>query len=341
MRRPTKDTEYIRAMSFGYISCFSFFIDIFCHLLIYKGYRKLNMVMPNTDLSTPSMHALSLSQCSQNTVITKLTWHTTNTKLLPVLPAAFFFFPVAVAVAVVSPPPIVTVPITTIPVPLGAKERISPPTVTCPPAVSVWPAMIRLVTGGGTMDAVSVMNVDGAAPFTITALPVGDNEMTCPSTVKTPPGVKVWLPITRSDCKFSVSVAEPTTKIGVDVVAAAVIAGELGFELDGKGSVMTSPPVVIALPGKSVWLPITNPEAELAVTLELPMTTTAGAGVEVGTPESVELAEPELAVGVAPLIMIAPPEFTDTCWPLIVTTAPGVKVCDPITRLDDPSWLMV
>lgn len=167
------------------------------------------------------------------------------------------------------------------------------------------------------MDAVSVMNVEGEAPFTITAFPVGDREMTCPSTVSTPPGVKVWLPITRSDCEFSVNVDEPTTKIGADVVEAAAV---IGPELEGRGSVMTSPPVVMADPGKSVWFPITKPDSEFAVILDPATTTTAGGAVEVGAEE------PEFEVPVAPLTMIAPPELTDTTSPLIVAADPGVKV---------------
>ena len=65
--------------------------------------------------------------------------------LVTVLPAAFFFFDDAVAVTSL---PIVTVPITTMPVPLGARDRMSPPTVTLPPAVSVWPAITTLLIGG-------------------------------------------------------------------------------------------------------------------------------------------------------------------------------------------------
>ena len=157
------------------------------------------------------------------------------------------------------------------------------------------------------MEAVSVIKVDGSAPLTITAFPVGLKLTTCPSTVNTPPGVKVCVPITRSDCESSVKVDEPITKIGADVVVAAAVIGPV--LLEGTGRVMTSPPVVIALPGKRVWLPITKPDAEFAVTLVPSTTTTAGGGVEVGAePESVSF-----AVGVAPLMMIAPPEFTDTC----------------------------
>lgn len=151
------------------------------------------------------------------------------------------------AEAVLPPFPIVTVPMTSTPVPLGARERISPPIVTRPPAVRVAPAMIKELTAGGATDEVSVTNVEGTAPFTTTASPVGEREITCPSTVKTPPGVKVWLPITRSDCEFCVKVEEPTTKIGADVVVAVI-----GPELDGRANVMTSSPVVMAAPGKRV-----------------------------------------------------------------------------------------
>ena len=160
--------------------------------------------------------------------------------------------------------------------------------------------MMRLVICDcGTIEAVCVRKVDGSAPLTITAFPVGLRLITCPSTVNTPPGVKVCDPITRSDCESSVRVDEPTKKTGADVIVAAAVMDV------GTGRVMTSPPLVIALPGKRVWLPITKPDAEFAVTLVPPMITTAGGGVELGAVS--------FAVGVAPLMMIAPPELTDTC----------------------------
>jgi hypothetical protein len=295
---------------------------------IYKGYPVSNM-QPSISNANNVMSSFPMpnAQNSPHAIKTKLTWHRIITKLLSILPAAFFF-PVAVAVAVLSPPPIVTVPMTSMPVPLGANERISPPTVTRPPEVRVCPAMTRDVTGGGIMDAVSVMNVEGSAPFTITAFPVGEREITCPPTVKTPPGVRVSVPITRSDCIFSVNVDEPTTKIGADVIEAAAV---MGPELDGNGSVMTSPPDVMAEPGKSVWLSITKPDAEFAVMLEPWTTTTAEAAVELAVPE-----EPD---SVTPLTMIAPPEFMDTTSPLIVAADPGVKVWEPITKSEDGPWL--
>lgn len=187
------------------------------------------------------------------------------------------------------------------------------------------------------MEAVAVMKVDGSAPFTITAFPVGLKLMTCPSTVRTPPGVKVCVPITRSDWEFSVKVDDPTTKIGADVADGAAVIGPVLGLLDGNGRVMTSPPVVIALPGKRVWLPMTKPDAEFAVMLVPPTTTTAGPGVEVGA----ESDSVSFAVGVAPLIMIAPPELTDTCSPLMVATAPGVRVWEPIMTLEEASVLAV
>ena len=58
-------------------------------------------------------------------------------KLMLVFSPAFLFLNFAVAVAVLSPPPTVTVPITTMPVPLGARDSMSPPIVTLPPAVRV------------------------------------------------------------------------------------------------------------------------------------------------------------------------------------------------------------
>jgi hypothetical protein len=41
-------------------------------------------------------------------------------------------------------------------------------------------------------------------------------------------------------------------------------------------------------------------------------------------------------VGVAALIMTAPPVFTEMACPLIVTADPRGIVCDPITTMDDP-----
>jgi hypothetical protein len=52
-------------------------------------------------------------------------------------------------------------------------------------------------------------------------------------------------------------------------------------------------------------------------------------------------AEPESGVGVAPLMIIAPPELTDTTCPLMVAAAPGVRVSDPIMNAEEPSWLTV
>ncbi len=96
----------------------------------------------------------------------------------------------AVAVAVLSPPSTVTVPITTISVPLGAKLNTSPPTVTRPPAVSVCPAITKLVSAlSGDKPVVLVTHVGTA--LTITALPVGESEMTCPETVMADPGARV------------------------------------------------------------------------------------------------------------------------------------------------------
>lgn len=108
--------------------------------------------------------------------------------LKPVFGPAFLACPTAVAVAVLSPPPIVTVPTMSIFVPNGASDKISPPTVMTPLAVRVWPAIMREVmsdTGG------LVTNVEGWAPLITTALPVGDIDIACPFIVITPPGVKV------------------------------------------------------------------------------------------------------------------------------------------------------
>ena len=63
------------------------------------------------------------------------------------------------------------------------------------------------------------------------------------------------------------------------------------------------------------------------------MTTTPGEGVEDVDPDS--------AVGFAGLMITAPPEFTDTCCPLIVAAAPGVKVCDPMTTFEEASRVIV
>lgn len=110
-------------------------------------------------------------------------------ELLESLTPELFFLPVGVAVAVASPPPTVTVPITVIAPP--AKLNTSPPTVTLPPAVNVCPTTTRLVTGAW----ISVEKVVGfrvaVAPFTMTAFPVGESEMTCPDMVTAEPGESV------------------------------------------------------------------------------------------------------------------------------------------------------
>ena len=191
--------------------------------------------------------------------------------------------------AVLSPPPMVTVPTTTIPVPLASNDSTSPPTVACPPAVRICPAMSRDDTTDGVIDENLVVKVDGEAPFTITAFPEGDREITCPFTVTTSPGVSVCVPITKSDFESFVKVDEAITKVGAGVIGGMLVRG---------GSVITSPPSVMADPGKSVSPLITKPDAEFSVTLEPPTTTTAEGEVAVGA-----LDDP-----VAPLITIPPPD---------------------------------
>ena len=258
----------------------------------------------------------------QSTKTNKQTWHIKNAKLLLFIlsAAAFFFFPVAVAVAVNSAPGNVTVPMTTMPVPLGARDKTSPPIVTTPPGVSVAPARTILLT----RDAV-VWNVEGFAPLIITALPVGDSEITWPSNVSAPPGIKVWLPISRFDCAFSVKVEEPTTKMGAGVVMAAVVVCGVG---EAEGRVIASPPVVMALPGMRVWSPTTKPDAEFSA-IFVPSRTMEPCSVELG------------ALVCIAFTTITPPEGTDTTWPLIVAASPGKRVCEPIAKSEALSWLGV
>jgi hypothetical protein len=242
-----------------------------------------------------------------------------------VLAPAFFFLPVAVAV--LSPPPMVTVPITIMPVPLGARESTSPPTVMRPPAVRVWPAITTLVIGAWFIrEAVLVFRVVGAAfdvcPLTMTAPPVEARETVLPSTVATPPGVTVDDPTMRFELESNVGAEEPTCSWAFVGLAAA----------EGFGRVITWPLVVIAPPGVRVWPPITKAELEFAVMLELPTTTTAGIGT----------------VGVAwtPLMITALPSLpSDISCPSTVIAEPGLRVCDPtmisefepLTRVWDPN----
>ena len=215
-----------------------------------------------------------------------------------------------------------------IPIPLGVIDSTSPPIVTSPPAVSVSPPITRDVRADGVIAAVFVMNVDAAASFTITVFPVGESDITCTPTVTTLPGFKVWLPITRKESEFSVNVAEPATTTGSNVEDDAAFMGPV---LAGRGSVMTSCPVVMAEPGKSVWEPITNPEFEFSVILELaPAITTTG----------VEFAALGGVVD-APLTIIAPLVFTDTVSRLTVVADPGIKVCEPITTAENGPMLTV
>lgn len=211
----------------------------------------------------------------------------------------FFFFPGAEAVAVLSPPPIVTVLMTTMLVPLGARLRTSPPTVTRPPCVRVWPATTRLEIGAEGTPGVMVEKVVGEpvapAAFTITA--PDERETTCPLTVMATPGNKVWDPITNCEFEFSVKVDWPTTTMGAGVGV-------------GEGKVMTSPPAVIAPPGKSVCEPIIKPDSASAVKLLVPITMTPAGELD------------EVGVG-AGLTMMPPAEFS-------VTTAPPERVmADP------------
>ena len=167
-------------------------------------------------------------------------------------------------------------------------------------------------------------NVVGAAPLTITALPVGDREITWPSTVIAPPAVRVCDPMTKSDCAFSVKVEEPTATIGIEVTVGVGVGGEFD-----NGRVITSPLVVMAPPGVSVCEPITNWEAELAVMVDPPMTTTA-AGERLADDDCED-------VEAALMITALPEEAKETCSPLTVTTEPGDRVCEPIIKLDEES----
>lgn len=195
------------------------------------------------------------------------------------------------------PPPIVTVPTTVMPVPLGSKLRTSPPTVTRPPGVSVSPAITTLVIGGwdGRVPVLVTKVVGDAVvvtPLRITTFPVGDRDIVCPETVIAPPGVKVCEPMTNADFEFSVYVEEPISNTGLVLTLAVGV---------GEGNVMTAPPTVIAPPGKRVWELMTKPPLELAVTVWPSITTTAG-GVVVGV---------GVGSGVKPLMIIAPPELAE------------------------------
>lgn len=238
-----------------------------------------------------------------------------------VLAPAFFFLPEAVAV--LSPPPMVTVPITIMPVPLGARESTSPPTVMRPPAVRVWPAITTLVIGAWFInDAVLVFRVVGTAfdvcPLTMTAPPEEASETVLPSMVATPPGVTVADPTMRLEAESNVGAEEPTCSWALVGLAAVV----------GFGRVIISPPVVMAPPGVRVWPPIMKAELEFAVMLELPMTTTAGIGT--------------VGVACTPLIITASPFGpSDISCPSTVMADPGLRVCDPITMSELEPLTMV
>jgi hypothetical protein len=213
--------------------------------------------------------------------------------LEPIFPPALCLR-AAVAVAVVSPPTTVTVPTMLIPVPLGAKLRMSPPTVTRPPAVSVWPANTRLEMIDAEGLVTNVEGAEGAAPLMITALPVGDNEIDCPSTVMTPPGVKVCDPITIRDDASSVNVDCPTTITGI------------GDVRTGGGDVTGD-----------VGDPVIGAESEWEVLMG-PGTMMPPAGVVVEGP------------GVAPVSVIALLDgVTDGSFPLVVVCVPTIKSDDP------------
>lgn len=133
-------------------------------------------------------------------------------ELLSNLPAKLFF-PVGVAVGIPTPSRTVTVPITVIAPP--ARLKTSPPTVTRPPAIKVCPATTKLVIGAW----ISVEKVVGfriaVAPLTITAFPVGDNEITCPETVTAEPGDRVCDPMMNAEAEFWVNVAPPIRITGM------------------------------------------------------------------------------------------------------------------------------
>lgn len=105
----------------------------------------------------------------------------------------------------------------------------------------------------------------------------------------------------------------------------------------GPGSESTVPETVMTPPGVRVCEPITMPEEAFSVKVCEPMITIgrvffavvreAGAGVTVG------LAETDAGEGVmvAPLMITAPEEPTEICWPETVAMPPGEMVCEPIT----------
>lgn len=97
--------------------------------------------------------------------------------LEPIFPPAFLPEP-GEAVAVLTPPT-VTVPIITTRVPLGAKLRMAPPTVTMPPLERVWPPTTTPDTEWAST-WVAVTNVVCEDAVTMTAPSLGDREMVCP-----------------------------------------------------------------------------------------------------------------------------------------------------------------
>lgn len=137
-RRPlVHNSRRDRSMHEALKYCIFCGIDMYYKELYLHGYQSLNLVdFYLAFQKRRPMHANS-SQGNQNAKTMNENCNPISQKLMLMCPPAFFFLPDAVAVAVLSPPPMVTVPMTTMPVPLGARLRMSPPTVTLPPAVSV------------------------------------------------------------------------------------------------------------------------------------------------------------------------------------------------------------
>lgn len=115
---------------------------------------------------------------NQNANTVKENCNTINPILEPIFPPAFLSVS-DFAVAVLTPPSTVTVPIIKIRLPLAPKLKMSPPTVTIPPLVRVWPPTTKLVMRVAST-CVAVENVVREGWLTITAPSLGDREMVFP-----------------------------------------------------------------------------------------------------------------------------------------------------------------
>lgn len=147
-----------------------------------------------------------------------------------------------------APKPAVLVLPNAIPVALASSEITSPETVICPPGVKVWDPITKseaafsiMVDAPTVMTGGIVIKSDGgerlnAEPSMTTAVGDTGREKVVPETVNTPPGVRVWDPMMKSEATSCVMTVEPI------VIVAGIVVGS-----EGGGKFIVEPSMTIAV----------------------------------------------------------------------------------------------